>query len=570
MPFAQAEIARLEEQRLAAVEARIDADLALGRHRELVAELQQLVAEQPLRERAYEQLMVALERSDRQAEALAVYRQAYHARVEQLGLEPSPTLRELERRILAQEDEALEPTGEARVPLPPTPTIGREADLERLGVLLARRRLITIVGPGGVGKTRLAIETARAVAARFRGGADFVSLAAVGAADDVGSALVAQLGVVPVRAETLERALARHLGRREHLLVLDNFEHVLDAAPLVADLLASSPGVTVLVTSRAPLRPPRRARVPARAAHAVGRRPAVRRARRGLRLRDSRVRRRRDGRDLPAPRWAAARDRAGRRTGRAVTVPELAARWATYSGRWAPRARRPAPAHADCDDRLELRPAMEPARGRGHVGVRGRLCAGRRRAGRGGVAGDDRTPDRALARDPAAAKTGHGSCCWSRSGSTRPSNSTMPTRPSSATASSGSTRPRARAGLRSPDHAGWRQRLDAERENVRRILAPADARAVVRIASDLERWLDGNLAQEVRARVLSGTGNRRPPRLETEAWLAAGQAGASTRGSSEAGSNVRCGRMKRRRALGDRPSWCRRSSTRVRATAQRP
>ena len=254
VPFASPEIARLEEQRLAAVEARIDADLALGRHRELVGELQQRVAEQPLRERAYEQLMLALARSDRQAEALAVYRQARDALVEGLGLEPGAKLRELERRILAQEDEAVEPAGEARVPVPPTPTIGREADLERMRALLTERRLITIVGPGGVGKTRLAIETARAGAARFPGGADFVSLAAVGAAEDVVSAVVAQLGVVPVKAETLERALARHLEGREQLLVLDNFEHVLEAAPLVGDLLAASSGLAVLVTSRAPLR----------------------------------------------------------------------------------------------------------------------------------------------------------------------------------------------------------------------------------------------------------------------------------------------------------------------------
>jgi predicted ATPase/DNA-binding SARP family transcriptional activator len=254
VPFAPAEIARLEEQRQAAVEARIDADLALGRHRELVGELQQRVTEQPLRERAYEQLMLALAHSDRQAEALAVYRGARDALVEGLGLEPGSKLRELERRILAQEDEAIEPAGEARVPLPPTQTIGREADLDRLRALLTEQRLITIVGPGGVGKTRLAIETARAVAPRIPGGADFVSLAAVGATEDVVSALVAQLGVVPVRAETLERALARHLQRREQLLVLDNFEHVLEAAPLVADLLAASRRLAVLVTSRAPLR----------------------------------------------------------------------------------------------------------------------------------------------------------------------------------------------------------------------------------------------------------------------------------------------------------------------------
>jgi DNA-binding SARP family transcriptional activator len=254
VPFASPEIARFEEQRLAAVETRIDADLLLGRHRELVGELQQRVAEQPLRERGYEQLMLALAHCDRHADALAVYRAARDALVEGVGLEPGSKLRELERRVLAQEDEAVEPAGEARVPLAATPTIGREADLGRLRALLAEQRLVTVVGPGGVGKTRLASETARAVAARFPGGADFVSLAPVGVAEDVISALVAQLGVVPVEAETLERALARHLQGREQLLVLDNFEHVLEAAPLVADLLDAAPRLAVLVTSRAPLR----------------------------------------------------------------------------------------------------------------------------------------------------------------------------------------------------------------------------------------------------------------------------------------------------------------------------
>jgi DNA-binding SARP family transcriptional activator len=101
--FAQPAVRRLEELRLAALERRIDADLALGRHAVLVAELQSLTAEHPLRERPYAQLMLALYRCDRQAEALEVYRSARYALVEQLGIEPSGALRELEQAILRQD-----------------------------------------------------------------------------------------------------------------------------------------------------------------------------------------------------------------------------------------------------------------------------------------------------------------------------------------------------------------------------------------------------------------------------------------------------------------------------------
>ena len=102
-PFAQSEIVRLEELRLAALEERIDADLALGRHGQLVAELERLVAEQPMRERFRAQLMLALYRSGRQADALAVYQRARRTFVDELGIEPSDSLRRLERAILAHD-----------------------------------------------------------------------------------------------------------------------------------------------------------------------------------------------------------------------------------------------------------------------------------------------------------------------------------------------------------------------------------------------------------------------------------------------------------------------------------
>src|SRR5882724_10488429 len=151
-PFAQAEIVRLEELRLAALEDRIEADLALGRHGQLVGELERLVAEQPFRERLRAQLMLALYRSGRQADALAVYQRARRTLVDELGIEPSESVRQLERAILAH-DPALNvpqagPTSPRRAPTPPTPLLGREGELAALADLVRRddARLVTLTG----------------------------------------------------------------------------------------------------------------------------------------------------------------------------------------------------------------------------------------------------------------------------------------------------------------------------------------------------------------------------------------------------------------------------------------
>ncbi|MDA0168462.1 winged helix-turn-helix domain-containing protein [Solirubrobacter taibaiensis] len=247
--FAQSAIARLEERRATAIEMRIDADLAIGRHAEVIGELEQRVIEAPLRERAYGQLMLALARSGRQADALAVYGRARSALTDGLGLEPGPELREIERRVLNQEvDVVVETSAAPRVPEPPTPTWGREADLARVAALLEQCRLLTIVGPGGVGKTRVALEAALA-----HGDADFVSLASVARPDDVAAAIVMTLQLTLSAGETMQAALVRHLRRRPRLVVLDNFEHVLDAAALVVELLDGCPKLRLLLTSREPL-----------------------------------------------------------------------------------------------------------------------------------------------------------------------------------------------------------------------------------------------------------------------------------------------------------------------------
>jgi DNA-binding SARP family transcriptional activator len=174
--FAQPEIARLEELRASALEQRIDLDIELGRHLELVGELEGLVAASPLRERLRRQLMLVLYRSGRQAEALEAYHDARRALVEELGIEPGRELRELESAILRQ-DPALDFVAEAEeavggAPAPRAAFVGREAELAALhggldDALAGRGGLYLLVGEPGIGKSRLGEELLRA--ARGRG-----------------------------------------------------------------------------------------------------------------------------------------------------------------------------------------------------------------------------------------------------------------------------------------------------------------------------------------------------------------------------------------------------------------
>ncbi len=252
------EASRLDELRLECLESRIEADLRLGRQDGVLAELRQLVALHPLRENFRCQLMLALYRSGQQADALACFREGRTALLDGLGLEPGPRLRELERRILEQ-DPTLDNDGSdhrpARLPLPATRTIGRDRELAEIGrqLLDPRTRLLTLVGPGGIGKTRLAIEAARALDEEVADGALVVDLSSV--ADSrlllptVGRALGLREG-----AKSWAELLADHLRDLELLLVLDNLEHLVDGVEAVADLVRGAPRLTVLATSRRPLR----------------------------------------------------------------------------------------------------------------------------------------------------------------------------------------------------------------------------------------------------------------------------------------------------------------------------
>jgi predicted ATPase/DNA-binding SARP family transcriptional activator len=254
--FAQGEIARLEELRLAAVEDRIEAELGLGRHDQLVGELESLVSEHPTRERLRGLQMLALYRAGRQADALEAYRQAREALLEELGLEPGPELRELEQAILRQ-DEALSrrPLPQSNVPVPVSSLVGRQRELDEItNALRNGTRVLTLTGPGGSGKTRLAIEAANLLAAELTDGAFFVPLDAI---RDPGLLLPAIAQAVAVRESSeqpLPESLAERLAGRQALLLIDNFEQLVEAAPVLSEVLEAAPGLIFLVTSRAALR----------------------------------------------------------------------------------------------------------------------------------------------------------------------------------------------------------------------------------------------------------------------------------------------------------------------------
>jgi predicted ATPase/DNA-binding SARP family transcriptional activator len=238
-PGLAAAVAGLTEQWLGAVEAdlerRVEAD-----SREAIGTLAELVERHPLREGLCGLLMTALYRAGRQADALAAYRQTRHRLVTDLGVEPGPGLRELESRILAHDTRLRGPAA----PPPHRRLIGRDADLRAVADALARSPVVTLVGPGGIGKTQLALAAAA-------GQGCVIELAEIASPSDVPRVVADALGVTQHPGRTLTESIVAVLRSRTTLLVVDNCEHVIDgAAALVRAVVAGCTGVRVLATAR--------------------------------------------------------------------------------------------------------------------------------------------------------------------------------------------------------------------------------------------------------------------------------------------------------------------------------
>jgi predicted ATPase/DNA-binding SARP family transcriptional activator len=324
--FAQADVARLEEARLAATEDRVEADLACGRHAWLTGELDGLAAAHPLRERLCGQRMIALYRCGRQADALGAYRELRVRLADELGIDPNPRLHRLHEAILRQEphldwlpaagagaprtagrdtavqhpaaqqptvqDTAVQDTAAqdravqdpaalaaepqpAAMPAQPAPAqpaampaqpaapglpaettsfVGREAELATIEDLLGLSRLLTLTGPGGSGKTRLALRAGAQAASRHPGGVWLVELAQLIRPDLVAAASATALSIREEPGRPPLDSIVAGLAGRDLLLILDNCEHVLDAvAELVNTLLRGCPDLRILATSQSRL-----------------------------------------------------------------------------------------------------------------------------------------------------------------------------------------------------------------------------------------------------------------------------------------------------------------------------
>jgi predicted ATPase len=254
-----AAVVRLEGLRLTTTEERADAEITLGRGAELVAELTDLVAAHPVRERLVAALMRALVAAGRDSEALLVYQRAREALADALGVDPSPELSALHVALLRGELGRREENRKTNVRAELTSFVGRDADVAAVRELIAGHRLTTVIGPGGAGKIRLATETARTLLDDFPDGTWLVELAAIGGDGDVAQAALAGLalrdsllGDAP-SAEPADRLIAA-IRERETLLILDNCEHVIESAAVLAHrLLGECRRLRILATSREPL-----------------------------------------------------------------------------------------------------------------------------------------------------------------------------------------------------------------------------------------------------------------------------------------------------------------------------
>jgi predicted ATPase/DNA-binding SARP family transcriptional activator len=252
----RAEAVRLDELRVRAVEARSERRLAAGASDELIAELAALADEHPLRERPRALLMSALAEAGRHVEALRVYDDFRRLLSDELGIDPSPQLSAQHAELLGGAGRTTW-TPTSRLPVPLTSLVGRDELLLDVTATVERQRLVTLIGPGGVGKTRLLGEVGLRLRAA-RGERPVVMCELATAVDASAVDVVAAALAIDGRPEVgLVDRVAAVLADVEIVLLLDNCEHVLDpVAELVERLLATCPGVRIIATSRERLRVP--------------------------------------------------------------------------------------------------------------------------------------------------------------------------------------------------------------------------------------------------------------------------------------------------------------------------
>src|SRR5712691_2558415 len=262
--FLEGERARLEAERLDVVEDRVEAEMRLGQHARLIGELEGLVAENPFRDMLCGQLMLALYRAGRQAESSSAYQAVRVRLADELGMDPGPYLQDLLVKILRQ-DPSLEVQRRlgaepgslpvTNLPTPLTSFVGRKQAVARIGQLLARSRVVTLVGPGGIGKTRLALEVGRGLLESYPDGVWLTELASLTDGGLIPEAIRVTLGVSEARSKSPIETMTTYLQQRCLLIILDNCEQVVEAAAQVVEKLAvRCPKVAFLVTTRERLR----------------------------------------------------------------------------------------------------------------------------------------------------------------------------------------------------------------------------------------------------------------------------------------------------------------------------
>jgi predicted ATPase/DNA-binding SARP family transcriptional activator len=257
---AAGERARLTEARSSLIELEAESLIRSGRPAEAIARLEAMRVDEPLRERTVEWLMRAYVGAGRKTDALDAFSALRSELVEQMGLDPSPELRELERAIITEEFVGFpaaaapaEAPSQPSIMVPASAFVGRAREVESLVEMLGESRVVSLVGPGGVGKTRLALHAA-ASAAHSAGIVDVVELAALRSGHELPESVATALAVQPQANVTATQRVVDAAGSRPRLIVLDNCEHVIDdAAAFVDDVVRATPQVVFLATSREPL-----------------------------------------------------------------------------------------------------------------------------------------------------------------------------------------------------------------------------------------------------------------------------------------------------------------------------